>query len=131
MLGWVGDEFGWEIWQSMRISGWYRYLRATLLVIAINALPAAAGSTRGSELVGRWVSDSFVLTIDQDAVQANRDPEKPFQWDALHVLNRTDKMIVFDIGKERYIGMLDGDHLTLTQSGVPGSHDLRRQPKNR
>ncbi|POR42498.1 hypothetical protein [Methylobacterium sp. V23] len=110
---------------------WNPSLWAALLMAGGNALPAAAGSTPGSDLVGRWVSEGLVLTIDQDAVQANRDPSKPFQWDALHVLDRTEKMIVFDIGKERFIGLLDGDHLTLTQSGVPGSHDLRRQARDR
>jgi hypothetical protein len=110
---------------------WNPSLWAALLIVGGPALPAAAGSTRGSDLVGRWVSDGLVLTVDQDAVQANRDPAKPFQWDALHVLDRTDNMIVFDIGKERFIGLLDGDRLTLTQSGVPGSHELHREPRNR
>lgn len=113
------------------MGGWKSSLWAALFIAAGIGLPMPAGSAPGSDLVGRWVSDGLVLTIDQDAVQANRDPEKPFQWDALHVLDRTDNMIVFDIGKDRYIGLLEGDHLTLTQSGVPGSHDLRRQPRSR
>ena len=35
------------------------------------------------------------------------------------MLDRTDNMIVFDIGKERFIGLLDGDHLNSDPVRLP------------
>ena len=78
-------------------------------------------------LVGRWESEDYVLTIDQDAIQANRDPNKPFQWDALHILDATDNMIVFELGGDRYIALLTEAGMTLTQAGLPGHRNLVRK----
>ncbi|WP_204262969.1 hypothetical protein [Methylobacterium sp. BTF04] len=105
---------------------------AALLLAAFLVVPGAASgavSDRRSRnaLEGRWASDDFTLTIDEDAIQANRNPSKPFEWDALHVLNITENMIVFEVGGDRFVGMLDGDRMILSMIGRPGFHTLTRR----
>lgn len=89
--------------------------------------PPTAWTPLRFALVGRWEGEDYTLTIDQDAVQANRDPEKPFQWDALHILDATGDMIVFELGGDRFIALLTDDHMTLTQAGIPGHRHLVRK----
>lgn len=89
--------------------------------------PPTVTTSRRSSLVGRWEGSGLTLTIDQDAVQANRDPERPFQWDPLHILDARENMIVFELGGDRYIALLTGDGMTLTQAGLAGYRTLTRK----
>ena len=90
------------------------------------APPALATSLR-SNLVGRWEGADFTLTVDQDAMQANRDPERPFQWDPLHILDARENMLVFELGGDRYIALITGESMALTQAGVAGYRSLTRK----
>ncbi|MBA9071087.1 hypothetical protein FHR71_004864 [Methylobacterium sp. RAS18] len=90
------------------------------------APPALATSLR-SNLVGRWEGSDFTLTVDQDAMQANRDPERPFQWDPLHILDARENMLVFELGGDRYIALITGESMTLTQAGLAGYRSLTRK----
>ena len=88
---------------------------------------ALSDHRRRHALEGRWIGDDYTLTIDEDAVQANRNPTRPFEWDALHILNTTENMIVFELGGDRFVGLLEGERMTLSQIGRPGYHVLTRQ----
>ncbi|MEH3147965.1 MAG: hypothetical protein PGN34_22095 [Methylobacterium frigidaeris] len=108
-----------------------RLLARGVLAMCAGALLAASpgpGVLHGLRRVleGRWVGDTLELRIDQDAVLANDDPSKPFQWSAFTIIDVSGPMIVFDIGPRRYVGLLDGDRLTVSISGRPGSHVLTK-----
>ena len=81
-------------------------------------------------LQGHWIGNGLTWHIDQDAFQANRDPKKPFDWKPLWISNITNRMILFHIGFDRYVGLLDEDDLTLslTSNQFDGTYVLRKQP---
>lgn len=86
----------------------------------------AVAATWAQVLEGRWTGPDLTLTIDEGAVMANRDPAKPFDWRAFHIITTTGAMVVFDIGDDRFIGILNGDTLTVTKAGRTGSSVLVR-----
>lgn len=47
--------------------------------LLLGLAPAAAESSMRKFLEGRWVGDGLQIRVDQDAVQANDNPEKPFE----------------------------------------------------
>lgn len=108
---------------------------AAVLGLAGSATPART-ATWPEILEGRWAGPDLTLTIDQGAVMANRDPAKPFDWQAFRIITTTGTMVVFDIGEDRFIGILNGETLTVTRAGRTGSwvlvkdhtDPLRRSP---
>jgi hypothetical protein len=109
-----------------------RVLSRLVLAAGAGALLAASpapGVLNGLRriLEGRWVGDTLELRIDQDAVLANDDPSKPFQWSALTIIDVSGSIIIFDIGARRYVGLLEGDRLTVSIGGRLGSHVLVKQ----
>jgi hypothetical protein len=68
----------------------------------------------------------MTLTIDQGAIMANRDPAKPFDWQPFRIVTTSGTMVVFDIGTDRYIGILGRDRLSVTRTGSTGSWQLVR-----
>ncbi|AWB23652.1 hypothetical protein DA075_24450 [Methylobacterium currus] len=95
--------------------------------VAIAALssPALALSLRQA-LEGRWLGTGTTWTIDQDAMQVNRNPAHPFEWESLWIVATDGRMVVFDIGHDRFIGLLGAGTLTITQAGKPGYLTLAR-----
>lgn len=91
-----------------------------LLALACSGTQARA-ATWAEALEGRWAGPDMTLTIDQGAVMANRDPAKPFDWRAFRIITTTGAMVIFDIGEDRFIGILNGETLTVTRAGHTGS----------
>lgn len=75
---------------------------------------------------GTWRDEQHVLLIDTDRMQANTDPAKPFQRDALTFRNLAGRMVVFDIGSRRYIGLFEGNEMQLSGGELEGVVKLRR-----
>lgn len=96
------------------------------VVTATSALPASVVPWR-QVLEGRWVGAGAEWNIDQDAMQVNRDPARPFAWESLWIVSTEGRMIVFDIGRDRFIGLLGVDTLTISQAGQLGSVTLVRE----
>lgn len=103
-----------------------RWLNIAALGGMLGLPPVVAHSSMRQFLEGRWVGDGVEIRVDQDAVQANDSPDKPFEWSALNVLDVNGNMIVFDIGKRRYVGLLDGERMTVTIAGSTGSYVLKK-----
>lgn len=79
---------------------------------------------------GKWVGDGLALIVDADTLQANTDPGKPFEWKPLRILNVSGNMAVFDIGSDRFLGLIDPvDTMTLTRVGILGQHRLHNAQK--
>lgn len=100
-------------------------LRGAAFGLALHA-PAAMAATWAQVLEGRWTGPEMTLTIDQGAIMANRDPSKPFDWQPFRIVTTTGTMVVFDIGPDRYIGILGQDTLSVTRAGSTGSWQLVR-----
>ena len=64
--------------------------------------------------------------IDFARSQARPDRDKPFQWVPLRIRNVTGNMVVFDLGKQRYIGLVEPSTLTLTSPHFAGHRVLAR-----
>lgn len=76
-------------------------------------------------MAGKWVGDGMTLVIDADTLQANTDPEKPFEWRSLRILNVTGNVAVFEIGPDRFLGLIDPvDTMTVTRVGLLGQYKL-------
>lgn len=76
---------------------------------------------------GTWQGSSQVILLDLDRMQANLDPAKPFQRDALIIRNITEKMVVFSVAGRQFIGAFTGNELALTGDGLPGTIRLERR----
>ncbi|KRE03150.1 hypothetical protein ASE61_11650 [Bosea sp. Root670] len=57
------------------------------------------------------------------------DFAKPFQRDALIIRNITERMAVFTIGGQQFIGLFEGDTLALSGDGLSGTVRLDRLPR--
>lgn len=99
----------------------------TLLLTAMTA--GAAEDARGmlGFMHGHWQGSGVTLSIDVTRQLANADPTKPFQRQPLRIRDIADGMVVFFIGHRRYVGLFEGDTLTLTGDGLPGTATLRRR----
>ena len=76
-------------------------------------------------LSGTWTGDGTTLTVDTQRLQVNMDPEKPFEWKALRLINVSGRMIVFDVGPMRYIALMrDPRTMTLTSPSFSGERSL-------
>lgn len=78
-------------------------------------------------LDGRWSGPGLTLAINAATMQANRQPERPFQLEPFRVRDVTHPWIVFMIGKEVFIATLtdDRDRLEVFVGGRPV--ELRRR----
>ena len=78
-------------------------------------------------LDGTWTGDGTTLVIDTERLQVNIDPDKPFEWRSLRVVNVAGHMVVFDIGPMRYVALLsDPSTMTLTSPSFVGQRSLHR-----
>lgn len=77
-------------------------------------------------LEGHWAGEGLQIRVDQDAVQANDNPDKPFEWSPLIIKNVTGGMIIFQIGPHQYIGLVNGRQMTVTMPGSNRSHVLNK-----
>ena len=78
-------------------------------------------------LDGTWTGDGITLVFDTKRLQVNTDPDKPFDWRALRVVNVAGHLVVFDIGRMRYVALLsDPATMTLTSPSFTGQRSLHR-----
>lgn len=103
--------------------------RVAALIWAIALLPVA-GWAKPAALAfmqGVWSGSGLQLSLDTERMLANVDPTKPFQWDALVIRNISDRMVTFWIGERRFIGLFDGDALSLSIEGSLETIRLERR----
>lgn len=98
---------------------------------ALLPVPAAAAGLNATlaqqALDGTWTGDGTTLVIDTERLQVNIDPDKPFEWRSLRVVNVAGHMVVFDIGPMRYVALLsDPGSMTLTSPSFTGQRALHR-----
>ena len=86
---------------------------SVVLANPVEARPLSTVIDLGS-LQGQWLGDGLALTINADTLQANMDPAKPFEWQTFRLVNVSGKFVVFDVGRARFIGLLDPEHATMT-----------------
>ncbi len=79
------------------------------------------------QMHGTWRSEKQMVLLDTERMLGNTDQTKPFQRDALTLRNISGRMVVFDIGNKRFIGMFDRNELSLTGEGITGSEILHRR----
>ncbi len=96
---------------------------AILIAMPSASLPAEPALTF---MQGTWRGDGRFVLLDTERMLGNVEPEKPFQRDTLLLRNISGRMVVFDIGSRRYIGLFERDQLRLTGDGIRGSATLRR-----
>lgn len=106
-----------------------RCLPNVAIGIPLGLLPASAQFNMRKFLEGHWVGEDLHIRIDQDAVQANDNPEKPFKWSPLIIKNVTGGMVVSQIGPYQYIGLINGQQMTVTVSGSSRSYVLTKTSK--
>ncbi len=79
------------------------------------------------QIHGTWRSEKRLILIDTERMLGNTDDTRPFQRDALNLRNISGRMIVFEIGRKRFIGFFDRDELRLTGDGITDSEILHRR----
>jgi len=92
------------------------------LIVLVMSLAAAAAGSVFTQLDGRWVGPGLELFIDISRHQGNTDPRKPFTREPLAVRNITGRMVVFSIGTQSFIALVDGNAMSITR---PDSGDYR------
>lgn len=104
-------------------------VRVLYVAIAIaGALPcAAADGNLLRDLGGTWQGPGLSISIDAERLQARTDPEHPFRWEPLTILNITGNMVVFRVGEQDFIALVEPGKLTLTTPALAGTHILSRQ----
>lgn len=110
-----------------------RIVPAALALAAAASLPSAASASglnatlAQKALDGTWTGDGTTLVIDTERLQVNINPDKPFEWRSLRVVNVAGRMVVFDIGPMRYVALMsDPSTMTLTSASFIGQRSLRR-----
>ncbi|WP_156649786.1 hypothetical protein [Methylobacterium sp. Leaf89] len=106
-----------------------RCLPNVAIGILLGLVPASAQGNMRKFLEGHWVGEDLQIRVDQDAVQANDNPDKPFEWSPLVIKDVTGGMVVFQIGARQYIGLINGQQMTVTMSGSNRSYILTKNPK--
>ena len=76
---------------------------------------------------GVWVGDGVQLSLDTKRMLANFDPAKPFQWDPLVIRNISGGMVTFWIADKRFIGLFEGDRLSLAGETFGSTITLMRR----
>lgn len=104
-----------------------------MLRLALACLVLALGSQARSaepilkQMHGIWRSETQMILIDTERMLGNTDDTRPFQRDALKLRNISGRMVVFDIGNKRFIGIFDRNELRLTGDGIASSETLHRR----
>ena len=113
-------------WPAIRLA-----LRIVALVLATIPLAGFDSVDALRFLHGRWQGAAATLTINADTMQANSDPERPFDWKPFRVRNVTPPWLVFLIGEDVYIVTMvpDPDEISVFVGGRPVT--LRRIGKAR
>ena len=98
-------------------------------VLTIAAASPAAGAEGDllSLLDGTWEGPGLAISIDAERLQARTDPELPFRWEPLTIRNFTGNMVVFRIGEQDFIALVEPGKLTLTSPALTGTHVLLRR----
>lgn len=99
---------------------------AVLLGLMLAAAQVRAGEPALSFMRGLWRGEGQVLLLDIERMQGNTSADKPFQRDPITVRSIAGRMVVFDIGADRYIGLFEGDDLQLSRGGLDKVVRLRR-----
>ncbi len=104
-----------------------RFIGALFWAVAL--LPAVVWAKPGelAFMRGVWSGPGLQISLDTERMLANVDPTKPFQWDALVIRNISDGMVTFWIGERRFIGLFDGDMLSLGIEGALETVRLERR----
>lgn len=108
--------------------------RPCLLAAGVVAIAASPGSAADSGVVlrwlaGRWTGPGMTLSIDPERMQANFDPNKPFQWDALRLRDVTGCMVTFNVGARRFVAlMFAGRVMHINSVNVVGEQSLQGEP---
>ena len=79
------------------------------------------------QIHGTWRSQKQMVLIDTERMLGNLDDARPFQRDALWLRDISGRMVVFEIGRRRFIGFFDRNELRLTGDGIEGSAVLHRR----
>ncbi|WP_146170208.1 hypothetical protein [Bosea sp. 124] len=108
----------------------YRLLTLRILTFIGLSLPSIASVGAAEQALvfmnGTWIGEGYMLTLDTDRMQGNQRADLPFQREPLLLRNVSAKMVVFDIGTSRFIGLFDRDNLTLTGLSFDRNIRLRR-----
>lgn len=108
--------------------------RPCLLAAGVVAIAAGPGSAADAGVVlrwlaGRWTGPGMTISIDPARMQANFDPNKPFQWDALRLRDVTGCMVTFDVGVRRFVAlMFAGRVMHINSVNVLGEQSLHGEP---
>jgi hypothetical protein len=105
-----------------------RRAAALFLVIALLPMMVLAKPAGLAFMQGVWRGPGLQLSLDTERMLANIDPAKPFQWDALVIRNISNRMVTFWIGERRFIGLFDGDALSVI---IDGSFETIRLERHR
>jgi hypothetical protein len=76
---------------------------------------------------GVWVGEGTQLSLDTERMLANVDPTKPFQWNPLIIRNISDGMVTFWIAERRFIGMFEGEKLSLAGEALGSTIKMERR----
>lgn len=90
---------------------------------------ATAGQASLAFMQGVWVGGPVRLSLDTERMLANLDPAKPFQWDPLIIRNISGGMVTFWVADRRFIGLFDGDQLSLAAEELGTTIRMERQPR--
>ncbi len=128
-----GDAAQAEVGRSLATSGKKRarlWGAAWLLLLAW--APGAAGASELlSALHGRWRGEGIQILIDTERMQGNVDPSKPFTRNPLVIRDVTPPWVVFAIGISTFVARVEGDTMTVTQSGWSEPRVITRLPDSR
>lgn len=94
------------------------------------AMAPADGATKPPAVLafmhGTWQGDGQTILIDTERMLASADASRPFQRDSLRIYDMTGAMVTFGVGPRRFIGLFEGDSVTVTGGSLPGQIVLRR-----
>lgn len=113
---------------ASRLTGCVMIRLASALLMIVLGASAARADTMLVAMNGVWRGEGQYILLDTERMLANTDPEKPFQRDPLSIRNISGRMVVFEIGSERFIGLFQGEQLSLGGVGVSAAVELRRDP---
>jgi len=99
---------------------------AIALGVALTTAPTQAGEPTLSFMRGLWRGEGHMLFLDTERMQGNIATDKPFQRDAITVRNIAGRMVTFDVGTNRYIGLFEGNELQLSGGSLDKVVKLHR-----
>lgn len=109
-----------------------RIVRTVVMLGTLGLVGAGQGFARDLTVIeaqhglsGKWAGDGTTLIIDGERLQANVDPDRPFDWRTFRLVNVSGRMVVFDIGAQRFLAMMDlANTLRVTSPGFAGERAL-------